>query len=132
MSLETLLGIAAVQPKATLPIPEAQIATLREAMARYAAPCPFVPGDLVTPREGYGYTDAGLPHIVLEVLAEPMVIEQLNERVRPTTARRRRPRRKPRSRRSPAARRHRSPATTARPTPSARPSARTSPTSFTE
>lgn len=53
------------------PIPEAQVATLIEAFQRYAASCPFNPGDLVTPRKGHGYSDAGLPHIVLEVAEEP-------------------------------------------------------------
>lgn len=54
------------------PLPEAQIATLREAAMRYTAPCPFRVGDLVTPRKGYRYHDAGLPHIVLEVSDDPI------------------------------------------------------------
>lgn len=45
------------------------VATLREAAERYAAPCPFKPGDLVTPRAGFLYHGAGLPFVVLAVSA---------------------------------------------------------------
>lgn len=34
------------------PLPEAAVATLREVYERYAAGCPFKPGDLVTVRAG--------------------------------------------------------------------------------
>lgn len=54
-----------------LPLPEAQIATLREVRARFAAGCTFKPGDIVTPRKGYCLKGAGVPHIVLEVGAPP-------------------------------------------------------------
>jgi len=54
------------------PIPEAQVATLLEAYQRYADVCPFKAGDLVTPRKGFGYSGAGLPHVILEVAAEPV------------------------------------------------------------
>lgn len=63
------------------PLPEAQIATLREAFERYKGECPFKPGDIVTPRKGYGYRDAGLPHIVLEVLNEPLRNFEVTESV---------------------------------------------------
>lgn len=53
------------------PIPEAQIAILREMHALYVAPCRFKPGDIITPRPG-SYKDAGEPHIVLEVREEPI------------------------------------------------------------
>ncbi|ELT50996.1 hypothetical protein [Brucella intermedia] len=54
-----------------LPIPEAQIATLKEVCERYTAGCPFKVGDIVTPRKGSIYRGRGVPHIVLEVPAEP-------------------------------------------------------------
>jgi hypothetical protein len=53
------------------PIPEAQVATLIEACERYRSPCPFKVGDIVTPRVGLGYSDGGLPHVILEVADEP-------------------------------------------------------------
>lgn len=56
------------------PLPEAQIATLREAFERYTAPCPFKPGDIITPRDGFGYSDAGVPHIVLEVRSDDISV----------------------------------------------------------
>ncbi|RWX72560.1 hypothetical protein [Mesorhizobium sp. M2A.F.Ca.ET.039.01.1.1] len=65
-------GRPAAKPAAPRPIPEAQIATLREAFERYTNPCPFKPGDIVTPRKGFGYADAGEPHIVLEVAEKPI------------------------------------------------------------
>ncbi len=49
-------------------LPEAQVMRLREVLDLYRAPCPFVAGDLVTPRQGSSIADAGLPHIVLEVV----------------------------------------------------------------
>jgi len=53
------------------PLPEAQIATLREISARYTAGCSFAVGDLVTPRAGTNLKDDGEPHIVVEIAAEP-------------------------------------------------------------
>lgn len=50
-----------------LPTAEAQIMELKALQARYAAPCPFASGDLVTPRANAGCHGAGLPHIVLEI-----------------------------------------------------------------
>jgi len=49
-------------------LPEAQVMRLREVLDLYQAPCPFVAGDFVTPRQGSGIADSGLPHIVLEVV----------------------------------------------------------------
>lgn len=53
------------------PIPEAVVHELRGLCQRYAAGCPFKPGDLVTPRPGYNKRGAGDPHIVLEVADSP-------------------------------------------------------------
>lgn len=53
--------------EAARPIPEAVVSDLRDIYTRYAAGCPFKPGDLVTPRKGYNSKGAGEPHIVLEV-----------------------------------------------------------------
>jgi len=52
------------------PLPEAQIATLQEMLALYAAPPPFRAGDIVTPRRGGAVRGAGDPHIVLEVSSD--------------------------------------------------------------
>lgn len=49
------------------PLPEAQIATLREASAAYQARCPFTVGDIVTPKPTSIYDHKGIPHVVLEV-----------------------------------------------------------------
>lgn len=54
------------------PIDEAQVMELEALYARYIAPCPFKPGDLVTPRQNSNYTDNGVPHIVLEVAEIPL------------------------------------------------------------
>lgn len=54
------------------PLPEAQVATLREAFERYSAPCAFKPGDLVTPRKGFNVKCVGDPHIVIEVFGDPI------------------------------------------------------------
>lgn len=65
-----------------LPLPEVQISTLQEAFRRYEAGCPFRPGDIVSPREGFGYTGAGIPHVVIEVAAEPIRIFALSGNLR--------------------------------------------------
>lgn len=54
------------------PLPEAQIATLREVNAAYQARCPFKVGDIVTPKPTAIYEHVGVPHIVLEVAAVPI------------------------------------------------------------
>lgn len=54
------------------PLPEAQIATLREVSAAYQARCPFKVGDIVTPKPTSTYDDKGVPHVVLEVAANPI------------------------------------------------------------
>lgn len=54
------------------PLPEAQIATLREASAAYQARCPFKVGDIVTPKPTAIYEHIGVPHVVLEVAANPI------------------------------------------------------------
>lgn len=38
---------------------------------RYVGGCPFQSGELVTPRRGVNYLNAGVPHIVLEVDPDP-------------------------------------------------------------
>lgn len=53
----------------TGPRAEAAVMDLRAACARYLAPCPFAPGDLVTPRRGYSSRWNGHPGVVLEVVA---------------------------------------------------------------
>lgn len=58
--------------RASKPLPEAQVATLREVLDRYTSPCPFKVGDLVTARAGMNVKGAGEPHIVLEVFATPI------------------------------------------------------------
>lgn len=49
-----------------MPLPEAQVATLKEVFARYTTACPYKAGDLVTPRAGTATVNVGTPHIVLE------------------------------------------------------------------
>ena len=49
------------------PLPEAQIATLREASAAYQERCKFKPGDIVTPKPTSIYDNKGVPHVVLEI-----------------------------------------------------------------
>jgi hypothetical protein len=86
ISLTELLRAGAVTERGECrPIPEAQIATLLEAFARYAAPCPFKPGDLVTPRKGFGYTDEGAPHIVLEIREAPVCQFDITDRTSPAS-----------------------------------------------
>lgn len=61
------------------PIDEAQVMELEALYARYIAPCPFKPGDLVTPRPNSNYTDNGIPHIVLEVAEQPIRLFHAND-----------------------------------------------------
>jgi hypothetical protein len=49
-----------------LPLPEAQIASLREAFALYRQ-CPFKAGDIITLRTNSPNKHIGIPHIVIEV-----------------------------------------------------------------
>lgn len=51
---------------------EVQIERLREAAARYARPCPFVVGDLVTPLTESHVKGAGEPHLVVDVRPGPV------------------------------------------------------------
>lgn len=60
-------------------LPEAQIETLKEIAARYAAGCTFKAGDIVTPRRGFNVKGAGVPHIVLEVLPKGEAIMPTRE-----------------------------------------------------
>lgn len=62
----------AEEKEAGRPLPEAQVATLIEEFERYAAACPFKPGDIITPRATSSYRDRGVPHIVLEVAETPI------------------------------------------------------------
>lgn len=48
-----------------------QLANLREALEHYEQPCPFVVGDVITPRKNSTYCWAGEPHIVCEVNDQP-------------------------------------------------------------
>lgn len=61
------------------PLDEAQAMELKAMYERYAAPCPFKPGDLVTPRPNSNYTDNGVPHIVLEVAETPIRVFDIEE-----------------------------------------------------
>lgn len=54
------------------PLPEVQIATMREYCALYQKPCRFKVGDLVTPIRGSTVKGAGDPHLVIEVFDEPI------------------------------------------------------------
>lgn len=56
---------------------------LQQIAARYAAGCPFKPGDLVTPRQSYSLQGAGEPHVVLEVPPEPLRLRDIAD---PATA----------------------------------------------
>lgn len=60
------------QEKKPRPLDEAQIMELQALFSRYTEPCPFKPGDLVTPRANANYTDRGVPHIVIEVADQPI------------------------------------------------------------
>lgn len=51
--------------------PDVLAHTLLEIFARFRAGNPFKPGDLVTPRNGYGYKDPGPPNVVLAIF-EPV------------------------------------------------------------
>lgn len=55
--------------------------TLTEVAARYAAPCPFKPGDIITPRRGFHVRRHGEPHIVLEVFESPVRITSIVEEI---------------------------------------------------
>ena len=52
---------------------ETCLAILRDHAHRMQQPCPFTAGDLVTVRAHSDVKGAGKPHIVVEVLAEPVV-----------------------------------------------------------
>lgn len=60
------------RPKPPESPPEVLSITLRETAASYVAPCPFKPGELVTPRANSDLIGAGRPQIVLEVLETPI------------------------------------------------------------
>lgn len=60
------------QPSARATPPDVLCITLREIADRYAEPCPFKVGDLVTARACYNVQDAGEPCVVLEVLKAPV------------------------------------------------------------
>lgn len=55
----------------SLPL-EACLQALRDQARRIVEPCPFKAGDLITVRTGADVKGAGNPHIVVEVLAEPV------------------------------------------------------------
>lgn len=76
IELSEILSAAARQrdtrPEPRKSPPDVLCTTLRETAARYVGPCPFKPGDLVTPRASSPHTGAGLPHVVLEVAETPI------------------------------------------------------------
>lgn len=51
---------------------EAQVMELQQAYEAYVAPCPFRPGQLVTPKRSSYLKGVGEPHVILEVLPEPV------------------------------------------------------------
>jgi len=57
--------------KGGTPIPEAVIEMMKEVSDRYGKPCPFKPGDIVTPHSSSDLRQPGTPHIVLEVKELP-------------------------------------------------------------
>ncbi|KMO34283.1 hypothetical protein [Methylobacterium aquaticum] len=59
--------------------PEVLCVTLKEIEQRYRIGCQFKPGDLVTPRPGYTYDGEGAPHVVLDVLAKPVMQLDLDD-----------------------------------------------------
>ncbi len=74
-----LEGLMAEQPEAPRPLPEAQIATLREVMNAYQGAkqngCPFKVGDIVTPRAWTPLRPShGQPWLVVEVLDKPQEV----------------------------------------------------------
>lgn len=64
--------MAPQQTEGNKPVLEAAMATLQEIAGRYQAKCPFGPGDVVTPRVGFLYTNCGTPHVILEVFDPPL------------------------------------------------------------
>lgn len=51
---------------------EAQVMRLKEFADRYAEPCPYKVGDIVTPRPDVCLRGAGNPHMVIEVRETPI------------------------------------------------------------
>ncbi len=62
-------GAGEAMPNLTL---DACLAALRDQARRIVEPCPFKVGDLITVRTGADVKGAGSPHIVVELLAEPV------------------------------------------------------------
>lgn len=60
------------RPKRTTILLEAQILTLRELAAAYAAGNIYKVGDLITPRRGVNLRHAGAPHMIVEILEPPI------------------------------------------------------------
>lgn len=50
----------------------AQVMDLQAIAAAYAIGCPFVFGNIITPRSNCNIRGHGRPHVVVEVLSEPM------------------------------------------------------------
>lgn len=53
-------------------LPSAQVEELMAYAEEYRAGCAFKHGDIVTPKKNSGVKGTGLPHVVLEVLEEPV------------------------------------------------------------
>lgn len=62
---------AGSEGQTSLPL-DACLAALRDQARRIVEPCPFKAGDLITVRPSADVKGAGNPHIVVEVLAEPV------------------------------------------------------------
>jgi len=80
LPLSSLLG-GQPQEAPVRPHPDAQAEELKALYARYAAPCPFVCGDLVTPRKNSGIKGHGEPHVVVEVIDGGLPSRWTNDRV---------------------------------------------------
>ncbi len=70
---DDIIALSQAFEEISAPLIESQIATLRELWGRYETGCTFPPGEIVTPRSGGTYTDAGVPHVVLEVRRTPLL-----------------------------------------------------------
>lgn len=62
----------AIRNAGPTPILEVRLMELHSALDRYSAPCPFKVGDYVTPLKSSHLKHAGKPHVVIEVLKEPI------------------------------------------------------------
>lgn len=67
------------EEKPARPLPEAEIMELAGIAERYGSACPFKRGDIITPRRNSNYCDAGVPHVVIEVIDPPARSFMIND-----------------------------------------------------